>query len=269
MRGVFLDISIAFDKVWHDGFIFKLKSYDVEGELLLLLKNYLRNREQRVALNGQTSEWKRIYSGVPQGSALGPLLFSIYINDLPDGITSLCKILADDTPLSSKVLDVNKSVIELNADLKKIKQWAYQRKIQFNPDPYKQANEVIFSRKSISDSLSHSPIKFNERIITKCNNRKHLGIILDLNLNFNTHIDQKIKKCNKLIGLIKTLSVNLLRNGLLTIYKSFIRPHLDYGDILYDKPNNENFKSKIEKVQYRGCLAIAGAMQGTSREKLL
>ena len=235
MRGVFLDISKAFGKVWHDGLIFKLKSYGVEGELLLLLKAYLRNREQRVVLNGQTSEWKRIYSGVPQGSALGPLLFSIYINDLPDGITSLCKILADDTPLSSKVLDVNKSVIELNADLKKIKQWAYQRKIQFNPDPYKQANEVIFSRKSISDSLSHSPIKFNERIITKCNNRKHLGIILDLNLNFNTHIDQKIKKCNKLIGLIKTLSVNLLRNGLLTIYKSFIRPHLDYGDILYDK----------------------------------
>ena len=70
-----------------------------------------------------------------------------------------------------------------------------------------------------------------------------------------------------MIGLIKTLSVNLLRNGLLTIYKSFIRPHLDYGDILYDKPNNENFKSKID--QYRGCLAIAGAMQGTSREKLL
>ena len=75
VRGVFLDISKAFDKVWHDGLIFKLKSYGVEGELLLLLKNYLHNREQRVVLNGQTPEWKRIYSGVPQGSVLGPLLF--------------------------------------------------------------------------------------------------------------------------------------------------------------------------------------------------
>ena len=214
MRGVFLDISKAFDKVWHDGLIFKLKSYGVEGELLLLLKAYLRNREQRVVLNGQTSEWKRIYSGVPQGSVLGPLLFLIYINDLPDGISSMCKIFADDTSLFSKVLDVNKSVIELNADLEKINQWAYQWKMQFNPDPNKQANEVIFSRKSILHNLSHPPIKFNERIITKCYHHKHLRIILDSNLNFNTHIDQKIKKCNKSIGFIKRLSVNLPRNAL-------------------------------------------------------
>ena len=99
MWGVFLDISRASDKVWHDGHIFKLKSYGIEGELLLLLKNYLHNREQRVVLNGQTSEWKRIYSGVPQGSVLGSLLFLIYISDLPDGLTSMCKIFADDTSL--------------------------------------------------------------------------------------------------------------------------------------------------------------------------
>ena len=134
--------------------------------------------------------------------------------------------------------------------------------MQFNPDPNKQA----FSRKSISHNLSHPPIKFNERIITKCNHQKHLGIILDPNLNFNTHIDQKIKKCNKLIGLIRRRSVNLPRSALLTIYKSFIRPHLDYGDILYDKPNNENFPNKIEKVQSRACLTIADAIQGTSRK---
>ena len=120
--------------------------------------------------------------------------------------------------------------------------------MQFNPDPNKQANEVIFSRKSISHNLSHPPIKFNERIVTKCNHQKHLGIILDSNLNFNTHIDQKIKKCNKLIGLIRRLSLKLPRNALLTIYKSFIRPTLDYGDILHNKPNNENFQNKIEKV---------------------
>ena len=84
MRGIFLDTSKAFDKVWHDGLIFELKSYGTEGELLLLLKNYLHNREQRVVLNGQTSEWKRIYSRLPQGSVLGPLLFLVYINDPPD-----------------------------------------------------------------------------------------------------------------------------------------------------------------------------------------
>ena len=93
MRGIFLDISKAFDKVWHDGLLFKLKTYGVEGDLLLLLKNYLKNRKQRVALNGQTSEWRKINSRVPQGSVLRPLLFLIHINDLPDGITQYVEFL--------------------------------------------------------------------------------------------------------------------------------------------------------------------------------
>ena len=267
MTGVFLDISKAFDKVWHKGLLFKLKIYGVEGQFLSLLGNYLENREQRVVLNGQTSEWKKINSGVPQGSVLGPLLFLIYINDLPDGLTPMCKNFADDTSLFSKVLDVNESAKTLNIDLEKINQWAFQWKMQFNPDPNKQANEVIFSRK-MNNNLSYPPVKFNGNNITKCSDQKHLGVVLDSKLDFNTHIDQKIKKCNKLIGLMKRLSVQLPRSALLTIYKSFIRPHLDYGDILYDKPNNENFQNKIEQVQYRACLAITNAIRGTSRERL-
>ena len=77
-----------------------------------------------------------------------------------------------------------------------------------------------------------------------------------------------MNKCYKMIGVIKRLSVNLPRDALLRIYKSFIRPHLDYGDIIYDKPNNESFKNKIENVQYKACIAITGAIQGTSRERL-
>ena len=92
--------------------------------------------------------------------------------------------------------------------------------------------------------------------------------MLDSKLNFDSHINQKIKKCNKLIGIIRRLSVHLPRGALLTIYKSFIRPNLDYEDILYDKPNNENFQQKLEKVQYRACLAITNAIQGTSKERL-
>ena len=83
VRGVFLDISKEFDKVWHQGIIFKLKAYGVEGELLSLLKSYLENRERRVAFNGQTPEWRKM-PRIPQGSVLGPLVSKIYIKDLPD-----------------------------------------------------------------------------------------------------------------------------------------------------------------------------------------
>ena len=109
MRGIFLDISKAFDKGWHEGLKFKLKAYGIKKELRSLLGNYLQNREQRVVLNGQISEWRKINSGFPQGSVLGPLLFLIYIKDLPDRFTSICKIFVDDTSLFSKVFNINES----------------------------------------------------------------------------------------------------------------------------------------------------------------
>ena len=104
--------------------------------------------------------------------------------------------------------------------------------MQFNPNPNKQANELIFSQKSNSNSFPYPLVKFNENDITKCCHQKHLGIVLNSKLNFNSHIDQKIKMCNKLIRLMKGFSVNYPRSALLKIYKSFIRPHLEYGDIL-------------------------------------
>ena len=148
MRGVFLAISKAFDKVWHSGLLFNLQAYGVQGQLLALLKDYFHDRQQRVVLKCQMPDWRKINSEVPQGSVLGPLLFLIFINDLPDGITSLCNIFADDTSLFSKVYDIDISAKELNSDLENISKWAFQWKMQFNPDPNKQANEVYFSKKN-------------------------------------------------------------------------------------------------------------------------
>ena len=104
-------------------------------------------------------------SGVPQRSVLGPILFLVYINDLPDGINSLYKIFTDDSFLLSKVYDINESVSKRYAHLEKISYWAYQWKMQFNPDPNKKANEVIFSRQQSSNNLSYRPIKFNNNVI--------------------------------------------------------------------------------------------------------
>ena len=105
VRAIFLDISKAFDKVWHEGLIFKLEQNGISGGLLNLFQNYLSNRKQRVALNGFFSEYSNIESGVPQGSILGPLLFLIYINDLEKNVKSNIKFFADDTMLFSIVKD--------------------------------------------------------------------------------------------------------------------------------------------------------------------
>ena len=146
VRSVFLDMSKAFDKVWHEGLLFKLKQNEISGKLLTLLKNYLSNRRQRVLINGSSSQWGDIESGVPQGSVLRPLLFLIYINDLEMGIKSQVKFFADDASLFSIVHDPIIPAKDLNDDLTLISQWAHQWKMSFNPDPNKQAVQVFFSR---------------------------------------------------------------------------------------------------------------------------
>ena len=104
---MFLDISKAFDKVWHDGLLYKLKRNGINCDLLKLIESFLSDRYQRVILNGQTSKWNEITAGVPQGSILGPLFFLIYINDLPSELSCSPKLFVDDTSLlkmSTKLL---------------------------------------------------------------------------------------------------------------------------------------------------------------------
>ena len=141
------DISKAFDKVWHQGLLYKLKENGISGNLLEILTGFLKDRKQRVVLNGQNSLWANIEAGVPQGSILGPLLFLIYINDLPDNQSTNVKLFADDTSLFSVVHDITTSSCDLNYDLIRVREWAFQWKMRFNPELSKQAQEVIFTRK--------------------------------------------------------------------------------------------------------------------------
>ena len=258
VRSVFLDISKAFDKVWHDGLLYKLKSMGISGELYKLLENYLSNRFQGVLLNGQMSSWKPVLAGVSQGSILAQLLFLVYINDLPDGLTSNAKLFADDTSLFTIVKDKNKSANILNNDLQSISTWAYNWKMLFSPDPKKPAQEVLFSRKY--QLQTHPTISLNNVQVEKTTSQKHLGVILDEKLNFKQHVDSAISKVNKGISLIKKLRYTLPRKSLITIYKVFLRPLIDYGDIIYDQPNNNSFCEKLEVIQYKAALAIAGAI---------
>ena len=120
-----------------------------------------------------------------------------------------------------------------------------------------------------SSNITHRIIHFINVQVQRANQQRHLGIILDEKINFKSHIDKVLTKASKGIAVIKRLRNSLLRKSLITIYQSIIRPHLDYGDILYDQPSNAAFCQKIEPFQYKAALAITVAIQGTSQEKLL
>ena len=137
-------------------------------------------------LNGQVSARASVNAGVPQISILGPLLFLIYINDLPDDLSSNVNLFADDTSLFFVTHDVNVSTRELNNDLKKISNWAFQWKMSFNPDANKQAQEVICSWKT--KSSIHQPLVFNSNIVSQANSQKYLEINLDFKLTFEEHL---------------------------------------------------------------------------------
>ena len=181
-RGVF-DISRHLIKFGTRVF---LKQSGISGNLLNVITDFLSQRKQRVVLNGQHSSWTNIEAGVPQGSILGPLFFLIYINDLSDGLTSNPKLFADDTSLFSVIHNINSTANDLNSDLMKISNWAFQWKMRFNPDPNKQAQEVIFSRKI--NKIDHPPLYFNQNLVKSSSTHKHLGMVLDSRLDFNLHL---------------------------------------------------------------------------------
>ena len=132
----------------------------------------------------------------------------------------------------------------------------------FNPDISKQAQEVTFSTKAVK--ASHREDFFNDIPVARCSTHKHLSMYLDDKLKFGHQLIEKNTKANKGIGVIKKIQNVLPRRALLTSYKYFIKPNLDYGDFIYDQPNNGSFCSKIESVQYNAALTITGAIWRTS-----
>ena len=158
-----------------------MKQNGISGSLIKFFGNYLHNKKQRVVLNGFYSDYSIVESGVPQGSVLGCLLFLIHINDLEKNIRSNVKFFADDTVLFSIVKDPVISAYTLNNDLDIIYQWAHQWKMVFNPDPTKQATEVLFSCKKVSPN--HPELIFNGTAVVKVNEQKHLGLTLQPGLS--------------------------------------------------------------------------------------
>ena len=216
--------------MWHDGLLYKLECNGISGNVMILIRNFLRDRKQRVLLNGKSSQWASISAGVPQGSVLGPLFFLVYINDLVENVDSDVRMFADDTLLFSVVWDEATTVQQLNRDLERVRLWAWQWKMEFNAT---KTEEVIFSAKRIKPH--HPNLFLGENEVERKSEHKHLGLILGSKLNFKSHIREAIMKARRGIGIIRYLSRYVSRDVLDQVYKLYVRPHLDYGDIIYHR----------------------------------
>ena len=154
---MFLEISKAFDQIWHDGLLYTLKLLGICGRYYKLIQSFLNNRHQRVVLNGQSSKWSLAEAGVLQGSILGPPLFLIYINDFPQGLRCNAKLFPDDSSLFLTITKPAISSSNLNEDLRKIAQWAYQ---------WKKKNKKLFISRKKNDT-SHPSQRFNNARIQR------------------------------------------------------------------------------------------------------
>ncbi len=259
--GIYLDISKAFDKVWHQGLIYKLKKAGIRGRLLLWLTDYLTNRQQRVIIGGSNSEWANIEAGVPQGSILGPLLFLIFINDIANDLESVPHLFADDTNILFPTKDMQLGIATVNRDLMKISSWCDKWCVTMNPGKIK---AILYSRKRNPSQINgltynNSPVK----IVTSL---KHLGLQFDSQLNWNEHIDLVIEKARGAAHPIHLLKYKISTKRLLFFYKVYIRPIIEYGCVIWG--NNSAKFLLLERIQYQIARSITGAMKNSSSSKL-
>ena len=260
---IFLDITKAFDKTWHRGFIFKLFEIGIRGKLLHLLSSYLSGRYQRVVLNGSQSHFLEIVSGVPQGSLLGPLLFLIYLNDIVAEIKCLIYLFADDTTLVSIAENWVVVESELQLALSCLESWAGKWLINFNP---LKTVYMLVTKKSEQNTKLTLNIKNSE--IMKVNEHKHLGIVFNSRFTWCDHIAYICRKASKKLGLLYKNRKKFTRSILIKLFNTTVVPFIDYGSILYDGMTISDSK-KIENLLRRGALICTGAISRTETSKLL
>ena len=260
---VYLDISKAFDKVWHKGLLYKLQCFGVGGYLLRWIGNYLSNRHQRVVLNGQESSILFSNAGVPQGSILGPLLFLVFINDIEVSINANMFIFADDVTLAKAYDVVSEAESCLNSDLDTISKWAERWMVCFNLE-----KTVLINFSFKNKRVNKPKIEFNGCQIKQVQEHKHLGIIMSQDLKWSKHISLITTKANQRIGALYRQSQKMTRIQIETMYLSTIRPILEYGSVLFANCSVGDAKL-IENVQRRAAVLSTGAIRRTETVKLM
>jgi hypothetical protein len=242
---IYLDLAKAFDSVPHNLLLEKLKKFGIGGKLLKWLQNYLTGRKQRVVVEGYSSSYKPVLSGVPQGSILGPLLFLYYINDIYEGILNDSKVYlyADDSKIFKRVITIT-DCENLQRDLNYLSIWSKTWGLKFNETKCKIMSISRKKNKILYDyNLNEYPL---ERVNVFCD----LGVLITDDLTWEVHIRDMIRKANQRLGLVRrSLGYMCCMEAKLLAYKSLIRPLLEYCSVLWFQPYNKKLLKLLETIQ--------------------
>ena len=222
-----MDLAKAFDSVSHEILLRKMHHYGIRGKALELFRSYLSSRSQYIKLNGCKSSLMGIEFGVPQGSILGPLLFLIFINDLPNASKFYIKLFADDTFLCAQNKDFSKLENEVNVELDKVFVWLASNKLTLNTEKSKY---MIVTKKLDVPEMS---IKINDTSLKRCASYKYLGVIIDEKLKWNSHVDYISKKISKSCGALAKIRNCVSTNVLKNVYHALVHSYLRYGILIW------------------------------------
>ena len=256
---IYLDFAKAFDTVPHERLLAKMRAYGIDGNLLRWTKSFLSNRTQQVRVKNEFSNISKVTSGIPQGSILGPILFTIFINDLPESVSSICKIFADDTKIYDYCYHKNK----IQEDLYELQNWNDKWQLYFNNDKCKCLH---YGRNNPNHDYFFKTSKGN-KVIENCKSEKDLGITFDTDLSFDLHINDITKKANQVLGLIKRNFKHMDNKTFILLFKSLVRPILEYGTLVWS-PHIKSQSRLIENVQRRATKLLPELAHLSYRERL-
>ncbi|MCG7869794.1 MAG: hypothetical protein JAY74_25915 [Candidatus Thiodiazotropha taylori] len=254
---VMVDFRKAFDLVDHDILLQKLALYKCNSNSLLWFKSYLTQRIQQVSIKNTKSDSKDIICGVPQGSILGPLLFLIFINDLPlilQNVVAATDLYADDTTIYDVQSDKQTLENNLQKSLNLLKQWCKENGMLLNTNKTK-VMLITSRRKRLNLKDKSLMLKYNDLDLKVVNNDKILGINIDENLIWNSQYQQVVKKVSSHLWLLSQISSYLTIEYRLLFYNAYIRPHFDYCSVIWGNSTCFNI-NKITKLQRRACKLI-------------
>ena len=268
---IFIDLKKAFDTVDHEILLKKLKMYGVTGLEHDWFTSYLDNRKQFCRVDGTSSDVKGINCGVSQGSCLGPLLFLIYINDLPSSLQkSHVSMYADDTAISLSSESIDDLQNDLSLDLLKLQDWLHANKLSLNV--VKTQSLIIGSGPNIRkiESQPDAPPSFSigDQDIEMITNTRYLGVQIDSKLNWDIHIDTIKTKANRALGLIKYSKKYLPSDLLNKMYRGIVEPHLSYCCSVWGCCS-ESKLDVLQKIQNRAARIITGSPYDASAAPII